>query len=98
MSQTVTAQAEPSFSIAHQGTDDRERPLPEVPIFDNATATAEQIVQGLIKAGGCVVKGVVPPEAIAEIEKDTRPYLDADTEWNGDFFPKVCLSHDQSIV
>lgn len=67
--------------------DDRKRPVPEVKIFDNATVTHDEILDSLIKAGGCVIKNVVPAADLAQIEKDTRPYLDADKPWNGDFFP-----------
>jgi ectoine hydroxylase-related dioxygenase (phytanoyl-CoA dioxygenase family) len=87
MSQTATTLVEPS-SVTLGNFSDLDRPVPEVPVFDNATVTADQVVQGLIRAGGCIIKNIVPPEALAEIEKDTRPYLEADKEWNGDFFPK----------
>jgi ectoine hydroxylase-related dioxygenase (phytanoyl-CoA dioxygenase family) len=87
MSATVTAPAE-SSSIALKSEVDHQRPLPEVAVIDSSTATVDQVVKALIKAGGCIIKNAVPTEALAEIEKDTRSYLDADTEWKGDFFPK----------
>lgn len=87
MSATVTAPAE-SSSIALKGDVDYQRPLPAVAVFDSSTTTADQVVEALIRAGGCIIKNAVPTEVLAEIEKDTRQYLDADTEWKGNFFPK----------
>ncbi|KAL7623797.1 hypothetical protein AAE478_005350 [Parahypoxylon ruwenzoriense] len=68
--------------------DDRSRPVPTVPIFDSATATVDEVIDRLIRAGGCVVRGAVAPEVLAQIEQDTRRYILADGEWAGDFFPK----------
>ncbi|KAI7977572.1 hypothetical protein EIK77_000522 [Talaromyces pinophilus] len=87
MSATVTAPAE-SSSIALQDEVGHQRHLPSVAVFDSSTATADQVVEALIKAGGCIIKNVVSTDALAEIEKDTRQYIDADTEWKGTFFPK----------
>ncbi|EFX04932.1 phytanoyl-dioxygenase family protein [Grosmannia clavigera kw1407] len=75
--QALTITAEPELSA-----------VPEVPVFNNATATVDEVIQGLIMAGGVVIKNAVTAEDLAAIEKDTRPFLDADTEWNGEFFPK----------
>lgn len=67
--------------------DDRKRPVPEVKTFDNATVTHDEILDSLIKTGGCVIKNVVSATDLAQIEEDTRPYLDADKPWKGNFFP-----------
>lgn len=67
--------------------DDRDRPLPEVKAFDSATVTNEEIVAALIDAGGCVIKNVLSPEVLAEIERDTREHITADKPWDGTFFP-----------
>ncbi|TVY32182.1 Dioxygenase [Lachnellula occidentalis] len=67
--------------------DDRDRPLPEVKSFDSATVTNEDIVAALVKAGGCVIKNVLTPDVLAEIEKDTREHITADKPWDGTFFP-----------
>ncbi|KAL4949051.1 hypothetical protein BDW69DRAFT_198403 [Aspergillus filifer] len=44
--------------------------------------------QGLIRAGGCVIRNIIKPEVFAQVEQDTRKYILADGEWVGDFFPK----------
>ncbi len=67
--------------------DDRDRPLPEVKVFDRETVTNDEIVAALISAGGCVVKNVMTTEDLAAVEKDTRPHLLADKPWDGTFFP-----------
>lgn len=67
--------------------DDHQRPLPQVQAFDKATVTTEQLVAALAEAGGCIVKNAVPSTDLALIEKDVRPWLDADKPWAGDFFP-----------
>ncbi|EXJ79517.1 hypothetical protein A1O3_07796 [Capronia epimyces CBS 606.96] len=68
--------------------DDRDRPLPELQILQSATATAEAVVAALVQSGGCVVKNLIHADGLAEIEKDTRPYLNAADTWEGSFFPK----------
>ncbi|OIW35100.1 phytanoyl-dioxygenase family protein [Coniochaeta ligniaria NRRL 30616] len=83
MSQTTTVPVKTVPVVASS-----EVEIPSVPVFDNATATVDEVVQGLIKAGGVVIKNAVAAEDLASIEKDTRPFLDADKEWNGEFFPK----------
>ncbi|KIW36023.1 uncharacterized protein PV06_11656, partial [Exophiala oligosperma] len=67
--------------------DDRDRPLPEVKVFDSASVTNEEIVGALISAGGCVIKNALSTEDLAAIEKDTRAHLLADKPWDGTFFP-----------
>lgn len=64
------------------------RPLPKVQYFDASTASCDDIVQALILAGGCVVRGMVSEENLQRIEQDTRPYIQADKPWTmDDFFP-----------
>ena len=60
--------------------------VPTVPVFAN-DADVEDVVQGLIVAGGCVIRNAVPIEDVKQIEKDSQPWLDADKPWDGDFFP-----------
>jgi ectoine hydroxylase-related dioxygenase (phytanoyl-CoA dioxygenase family) len=86
MSITATETATPSLTVIYG--DDRDRPLPEVQIFDNAKVTAESVIAALIKSGGCIIKNLLNAEELAAIEKDTRPYLDVDGTWEGSFFPK----------
>ncbi|CAI6089195.1 unnamed protein product [Clonostachys chloroleuca] len=68
--------------------DDRQRPLPDVQTFNAATAHVDDTVAALIVAGGCVLKGVVAQDDLAQIEKDTRACILGDKAWGGDFFPK----------
>ncbi|CAG9997141.1 unnamed protein product [Clonostachys byssicola] len=68
--------------------DDRRRSLPDVQAFDAATANVDDIVAALIVAGGCVLKGAVAQDDLAQIEKDTRICILGDKAWGGDFFPK----------
>lgn len=68
--------------------DDYKRPLPVVEAFDSATVTPDDVVKALISAGGCIIRNVVAQEDLDLIEKDVRTHLNADKEWEGDFFPK----------
>jgi ectoine hydroxylase-related dioxygenase (phytanoyl-CoA dioxygenase family) len=68
--------------------DDHARPLPQVRIFDAATANVDDLVAAIIEAGGCVIRKTTSPSNLAEIEKATRHYLQNDGDWSGDFFPK----------
>ncbi|KAK5462462.1 hypothetical protein LTS15_002174 [Exophiala xenobiotica] len=64
-------------------------PLPEVKIFDAATATVDELVDALRVAGGLVVRNVMNKDELASLEKDIRPELEKDTAWaDGDFFPE----------
>ena len=55
--------------------------------FDATTATKDEVVRSLIRAGGCIVQGMVSPQDLTQIEKDVRPLLDADKPWAGSYFP-----------
>ncbi|EXJ82916.1 hypothetical protein A1O3_06732 [Capronia epimyces CBS 606.96] len=85
---TATATATETPAVKAGYGDDRDRPLPEVTVFDKATATPEAVVAALIQAGGCIIRNLVGAEELAVIEKDTRPYLEVDGTWDGTFFPK----------
>ncbi|KAG0649655.1 Dioxygenase himG [Hyphodiscus hymeniophilus] len=58
-----------------------------VDIFDSRTATPEKVTKSLIKNGGCVIRGIVSPDHIAEITRDVRPHILKDQPWEGEFFP-----------
>ncbi|KAK3997958.1 phytanoyl dioxygenase family [Cladorrhinum sp. PSN332] len=62
--------------------------LPKVEEFTSDPANCGQVVQALIQAGGAVIRSAVPQSTLDIIEKDTRPYINADKPWNGDFFPR----------
>ncbi|KAK4225457.1 phytanoyl dioxygenase family [Podospora fimiseda] len=61
--------------------------LPKVEEFTSDPANVDQVVQSLIRTGGVVIRNAVPQAALDIIEKDTRPYIEADKPWEGDFFP-----------
>jgi hypothetical protein len=72
-------------------------PLPEVRIFDAATATVDELVDALRVAGGLVVRNVMDKDELASLERDIRPELEKDTAWaDGTFdidcFPTVMMS------
>lgn len=75
-------------SKSDPATDERSRPVPEVPVYDASTAKVEDIIQGMIKAGGIVIRNLISTDILEHVEKDTRKYILADGEWVGDFFPK----------
>ncbi|KAK5275666.1 hypothetical protein LTR40_012682, partial [Exophiala xenobiotica] len=56
-------------------------PLPEVKIFDAATATVDELVDALRVAGGLVVRNVMNMNELASLEKDIRPELEKDIAW-----------------
>ncbi|CAP64780.1 uncharacterized protein PODANS_5_3360 [Podospora anserina S mat+] len=60
--------------------------LPKVKEFP-ASANPDDIVQALIRTGGVVIRNVIPQETLDVIEKDVRPFIEADEPWKGDFFP-----------
>ncbi|KAJ9644421.1 hypothetical protein H2204_001773 [Knufia peltigerae] len=63
-------------------------PLPEVKIFNAASATVEDLVEAIRVAGGVVIRNVLDQDELARIERDIRPELEKDTAWgDGDFFP-----------
>ncbi|KAH0841996.1 phytanoyl-CoA dioxygenase family protein [Fonsecaea pedrosoi] len=64
-------------------------PLPEVKVFNASTCTVDELVSALRVAGGVVIRGMLNSEELANLEKDTRPWLEKDKAWDdGDFFPK----------
>ena len=65
-----------------------ERKKLEVPQFA-ADANVNDVVDGLKRIGGVVVREIVSQEAIRQMEHDIRPYLEADEPWSAgdDFFP-----------
>lgn len=69
-------------------TDERSRPVPEVPVFDANTVVIDDIIKGMIKAGGVIVRNVISNNTLAQVEQDTRKFILSDSEWEGDFFPK----------
>ncbi|KAH0845020.1 hypothetical protein AYO21_04059 [Fonsecaea monophora] len=60
-----------------------------VPEFDAANAQVDDVVEGLRAVGGVVVRRILSPESLAQIERDVRPYLEADVPWEAgnNFFP-----------
>lgn len=55
--------------------------------FDASSVTKDEVVQSLIRNGGCIIRGVLSKEDVASIEKQVRPYIEADRAWDGGFFP-----------
>ncbi|KAK5446598.1 hypothetical protein LTS15_009530 [Exophiala xenobiotica] len=60
-----------------------------------AAHTVERIdrsdIDGIIKAiahnGCCIVKNFTDAATVAQVNEETRPYIDADKPWKGDLFP-----------
>lgn len=60
-----------------------------VPEFVRASADPEEVIEALRKVGGVVIRDILNPAQISQIESDMRPSLEADSPWeagNG-FFP-----------
>ncbi|KAL2817062.1 hypothetical protein BDW59DRAFT_182334 [Aspergillus cavernicola] len=55
----------------------------------SADASPNEVVEGLKRVGGVVVRNIVTLASIAQMEKDIRPHLEADTPWeaSNNFFP-----------
>lgn len=64
-------------------------PLPEVKIFNAASATVEDLVEAIRVAGGVVIRNVLDQDELARIERDTRPELEKDTAWGDGMFSNV---------
>ena len=73
-----------------------EQPAPQLQEFSASAdpANVDAAVKALIRDGGLFVRNLVPLETLQQIEQDTRPYINADKPWKGDFFPpetrRVC--------
>lgn len=87
MSSTAVITETATLSSSSKLGNDHKRPLPEVKAFNSAAVTTDEIIAALRQAGGCIIKNVVSAPHLAQIEKDTRQYLDADKAWEGEFFP-----------
>ena len=59
----------------------------KVDSFDGRTVTVADVVESLIRTGGCIVRNLVSKEDVAAIDADVRPYILKDQPWQGDFFP-----------
>jgi ectoine hydroxylase-related dioxygenase (phytanoyl-CoA dioxygenase family) len=55
--------------------------------FDLSTAKVDEVVDALKRDGGVFVRNFVDTSTVNGVEMDIRPYLDADTKWEGEFFP-----------
>lgn len=85
---TITPTLSLTTPKSDPATDERSRPVPEVPVFDATTAKVDDIIQGMIKAGGIIIRNIISSEILTQVEQDTREHILADGEWVGDFFPK----------
>ncbi|KAL5593930.1 hypothetical protein FOBRF1_013032 [Fusarium oxysporum] len=78
MSQSQTTESVSSLQYSSlnmaKGDDGHSRPLPLVQTFDAATAKVNDIVAALMRTGGCVLKGAIAAEDLAQIEKG-HPHL-----------------------
>ncbi|KAK7430424.1 hypothetical protein QQZ08_002943 [Neonectria magnoliae] len=45
------------------------------------------IINAIVEDGCCIVKNFTDAATVAEVNAETRPYLDADVPWEGDLFP-----------
>ncbi|KAF2135830.1 uncharacterized protein K452DRAFT_260076 [Aplosporella prunicola CBS 121167] len=63
---------------------DPNEPLDE---FDALTVTKDEVVQSLIRNGGCIIRNILNTDETASLEAQIRPFLSADQPWDGDFFP-----------
>lgn len=62
----------------------------DVAVFEyNANLKANEIVASLVQNGGCIIRNMISDRRILDtIERDVRPYIEADRPWVGvDFFP-----------
>lgn len=65
-----------------------KRTAPAVDVYDYNGYDFDAIIQSIIVAGGCVVKNILNRDEVTAVEGEVRPYLDADKDWEGGFFPK----------
>ena len=61
--------------------------LPQVEEFTADPSNVSAVVQSLARAGGVIIRNVVPQAQLSLIEADVRPHLEADAPWSGSFFP-----------
>jgi ectoine hydroxylase-related dioxygenase (phytanoyl-CoA dioxygenase family) len=59
-----------------------------IPDF-NSDSSVQDVVEGLRKVGGVIVRGVLTPAQVSQIDADMRPHIEADIPWvaGNSFFP-----------
>jgi hypothetical protein len=57
--------------------------------FLSAATPLDDMIYLMKRDGSIIVKNLVPIEDIDQANKDVRPRLDEDLEWEGDFFPST---------
>lgn len=60
--------------------------------FDARTATADEVEASLQRVGGCIIRNFMSVAACDSVYADVGGYLDADSPWEGEFFPKETRS------
>jgi ectoine hydroxylase-related dioxygenase (phytanoyl-CoA dioxygenase family) len=61
---------------------------PRVDSFDASTVNVSDIVDSMVRNGGCVVRNMISSEDARKIEADVRPYLGQDDKWQPEFWPR----------
>ena len=82
-----------SSSTPVQGPDS---PLPPVSSLDSKAYSSQEalvadIVESMRLSGGCIVRNLVGQEALSEVEKEVRPWLDKAEPWNGGLWGFISL-------
>ncbi|KAI9731230.1 MAG: hypothetical protein M1834_005423 [Cirrosporium novae-zelandiae] len=78
---------EMTINDAKSGGTEALEDLPQVRALPN-NVPVDEVVDALKVTGGVIIRNLVSHEHLDQIEKNLRPYLEADHEWEGDFFPK----------
>lgn len=81
---TVTPTLSLTTPKSDPATDEHSRLVPEAPVFDATTAKVDDIIQGMIKAGGIIIRDIISSEILTQVEQDNKKHILADGEWVGD--------------
>lgn len=46
----------------------------------------DKIIQAIVDDGGVIIKNFTTPEAVAKVNADTKPYLEADKPWKASIY------------
>lgn len=65
--------------------------------FDASSASVDEVVRSLKRVGGCVIRSFLSETDNTKLKDELRPYLEADSPWEGDFFPKQTRSKETRI-
>src|SRR6202012_5357933 len=66
----------------------KENTKPTMSEYNASSTSSAELVAAICRDGGVIVRNFASKSTLAALEKDLRPYLDADEGYEGEFFSK----------